>query len=95
MTLLVCRATRETEGVLSPLDRTKFMVAGGDHRDAQTFCKSQRKSAGKGAPLCNFRDTEPLDERIIGLSTEVEGYDEGVCPRCLGCGEPVATEKVK
>jgi hypothetical protein len=44
--------------------------------------------------LLNFHDTDPLDERIIGLSTEFEWQGKGVCPCRVGCGEPIITEKV-
>ncbi len=51
-----------------PLDGIKFMVISGHERDALTFSKSQCKSVGKGDTLLNFNDTNPLDERIIGMA---------------------------
>jgi hypothetical protein len=48
------------------------MVISGDERDAQTFCKRQCKGVGKGDVLLNFHETNPPDERIIGLSPEFE-----------------------
>jgi (1->4)-alpha-D-glucan 1-alpha-D-glucosylmutase len=48
------------------------MVISGNERDAQTFCKRQCKGIGKGITLLNFNDTNPLDERIIGLSQALQ-----------------------
>ena len=53
-----------------PLNGIKFMMIGGDQGDMQTFCQRQRKGIGKGDTLCNFYDTDPLDEHIVGISTE-------------------------
>ena len=34
------------------------------------FRQRQCKGIGKGDALCNFYDTDPLDEGIIGIATE-------------------------
>jgi hypothetical protein len=54
------------------LDRIKFMMVAGDQGDTQTFHQRQCKGIGKGDALCNFYDTNPLDEGIIGVSTEYQ-----------------------
>ena len=76
------------------LNGIKFMVIGGDEGNLQMFPQGQRKGIGKGDALCNFYDTDPLDECIISISTECERQLQGVCPGSLGCYEPVGTEKV-
>ncbi len=48
------------------------MMIGSDQGDMQTFRQRQRKGIGKGDALCNFYDTDPLDECIIGISTECD-----------------------
>ena len=76
------------------LNGIKFMVIGGDEGNLQTFPQGQRKGVGKGDALCNFYDTDPLDERIIGISTECERQLQGACPGSLGCYKPIGAEKV-
>ena len=73
------------------LDSVKFMMIGGDKRDAQPFCKRQRKGIGKGDSFFDLDNANLLYEGIIRVSAEFKRQRQGVCPGGAGCARGCRT----
>jgi hypothetical protein len=91
---LPCLAQPEEAKASLPFDGIKVVMVSGDQRHVEPFCQRHRKGIGKGKPLFDFQDSNPLDECIIGISTECEWKGESVGPCCLSCRDPALPEKV-